>query len=65
MIFEITDGLTCGKHPDMALCVIIDMTGVTHLHRHVELHRAAIALEDLLNQVRADLLAEAARADPA
>lgn len=59
-MIEIVDGLDCERHPSMALIVTVSMDGVVHLHRHVELPHVAAALGDLVEQIRADLLAEAA-----
>lgn len=59
-MIEIVDGMNCDGHQTMALIVTVDMDGVTHLHRHVELPHAIAALGDLVEQARAELLAQAA-----
>lgn len=60
-MIEIVDGLDCDRHPAMGLIVTVDMEGVVHVHRHVSLSIVAASLGDLVDQIRAELVAEAAR----
>lgn len=62
-MIEFTTDLDCKGHPAMAVIVIVGMDNVTHVHRHVDLATTARLLDDLTDQVRAEILAEVARAD--
>lgn len=55
---EITD-LDCRRHPDMAGIVTIGMDGRVHFHAHVEKGTFVSMLADVVELLRAELLAEA------